>query len=206
MPLAVNDVIQMTVLGLKDVQACWNVFHFQVGTAPSTGTPAENIAALITHLWDNATGVWFDKWLACLPDDYTLRSVRGQRVAPTRLAYVETLIVAAGTCVNLPTELSNVTWVFTKQSELAGRRGVGDTHMLFPSPEWATNGELNATGQTERTALMNLIDDQVTVAAGGVYLPIIYHPNFSPNFTRITHTTQKQQIRTMRRRTVGRGI
>jgi len=46
----------------------------------------------------------------------------------------------------------------------------------------------------------------VVVTAGGTYDPVIYHPGFSPNYSRITHCTIMPQVRTMSRRTVGRGI
>jgi hypothetical protein len=206
MPLSVNDIVQVTIGGLKDQQTVMNTVHFQCTTAASTGTPAENMASLLDHLWDNATGIWFDPWLALMPDDYTLQTVRAQRVAPTRSAYIEQLVVAAGTAVNVAAETANLTWVLVKQSELAGRRGKGTMHILLASPEHYTNGLLNVNGATPRLTWASLIDDQVTVTAGGVYVPVIFHPNFSPNFSRITHATIKQEVRTMRRRTVGRGI
>jgi len=206
MPLAVSDIVRVTVGGEKDGQSILNIFDFQVTTAPSTGTPGENIEALLQHLWNSTTGTWHDTWLACLPDDYLLRLVRGQRIAPTRSAYVENLIVSPGTIAADQMQTANLTWVFIKQTELAGRRGRGTTHMLLPATTWMLNGNLDTNGAAERDLLVNLVDDQVTVAAGGVYVPVIFHPNFSPNFSRITHATEKTEIRTMRRRTVGRGI
>jgi len=206
MPLAVSDVVQVTIGGLQDQQTILNILHFQVTTAPSTGTPAENMNALLTHLWDDPAGIYFAPWLAIMPDSYTLQTVRAQRVAPTRSAYVEQLVVTAGTAANIAAETPNLTWGLVKQSELAGRRGKGTMHILMASHEHYTNGFLNNNGAAERSAWANLIDDQVTVAAGGVYIPVIYHPGFSPNFSRITHATIKQEVRTMRRRTVGRGI
>jgi len=206
MPLAVSDIVRVTVGGEKDGQSILNIFDFQVTTAPSTGTPAENIGTLLDHLWNSTTGTWHDTWLACLPDDYLLRLVRGQRIAPTRSAYVENLIVSPGAIAADQMQTANLAWVFIKQTELAGRRGRGTTHMLLPATNWMLNGNLDVNGAAERALLVNLVDDQVTVAAGGVYVPVIFHPNFSPNFSRVTHATEKTEIRTMRRRTVGRGI
>jgi len=205
-PLAVNDIVQVTVTGQKDGSNILNVFHYQCTTAPSTGTPAENISSLLDHLWAVGLGVIEASWVAVMPDDYTLRSVRGQRVAPTRTAYVEQQLVDLGVINANQLQTANLSWVIVKQSDTPGRRGKGTLHMLLPTTDWMTNGELNVTGAADRSALANLLDDQQTVAAGGVYVPVIYHPNFSPNFSRITHATIKQEIRTMSRRTVGRGI
>jgi len=206
MPLAVNDIVQTTVIGRKDGQNILNVFHYRCSTAPSTGTPAENLSSLIVFLWEVDTGYLEPAWLECLPNDYTLNAVRAQVVAPVRGAYVERLIVDDGDIDTNVLNTPNLTWVFVKQAELAGRRGRGTTHMVVPTTDWISNGELAASGGASRDALVALMDDQITVPAGGVFEPVIYHPGFSPSFSRITHCTIKQEIRTMSRRTVGRGI
>jgi len=206
MPLSVNDIIQVTVVGEKDGQAILNVFHYQCTTAPSTGSPAENIDALLAHLWAVDTGVIEVLWTAVMPQDYALLSVRGQKVNTPRGAYVEQLLIDNGDLDTDILDSANLTWVFIKQSETPGRRGRGPTHMLVPQTTWLNNGRLSSEGATARSQLVAEIDDVQTVAAGGVYAPVIYHPDFSPNFTRITHCTIKPEIRTMRRRTVGRGI
>lgn len=206
MPLAVSDIIQVTAFGLKDLQNVLNTWHFRCITAPSTGTEAANLFALIDHIFDDPGGTYFDAYLALMPDDYTLQSVRAQRVTPNRTAYAERLVVTAGTGVGVAIDTSNMTWVVIKQSALAGRRGKGTQHLLLQSHEWMTNGLLNNNGAAARQTYADLLDNQQSPVPGGVYQPVIYHPNFSPNFSDITHATIKQEIRTMRRRTVGRGI
>jgi len=206
MPLAINDIVQVTVEGRKDGQTLLNVFHYRCTVAPSTGTPAENIQAFLDQDWEVDTGRLEPLWTAVMPDDYNLRLVKGQRVSPTRSAYVEKFLVDNGDIAAFQMDTANLAWVFVKQTELAGRRGRGTTHMLLPGYDWILNGELSAEGATERTNLVGAIDDTIVVVAGGTYEPILYHPGFSPNFSRITHCTIKQEIRTMRRRTVGRGI
>jgi len=206
MPLAVNDIIQVTVLQSRNAQQVLNVFHYRCATAPSTGTEADNVRALVVHLWQTGGGVFPDLWKAINSTDTFLNRVRGQKIAPTRQAYVEELIITAGDIAANNLETTNLSWVFVKQSEAAGRRGKGTTHMLVPTTEWMTDGLLDDDGQTDRDNFMAEIDNTQTVAAGGVYEPVIFHPNFSPNFHRITHCTQKPELRTMSRRTVGRGI
>jgi len=206
MGLAVGAIIQVTALQQKHNQQIMNVFHYRCTTAPSTGSEAENTRALILHLWDVPGGVLGPLWQAVNDDDTFLNRVRGQQVAPTRLAYVEELIVTSGNIAANKLETQNLSWVFVKQSEFAGRRGKGTTHMLLPTTDWMSDGTLFATGQADRDAFMEEVDDVQTVAAGGVYEPVIYHPDFSPSFHKITHCTQKPEIRTMSRRTVGRGI
>jgi len=206
MPLAINDIIQVTVEGRKDGQTLLNVFHYRCTVAPSTGTPADNIGAFLTQDWAVDAGRLEILWTPVMPDDYNLRLVRGQRVAPTRSAYVEQLLIDNGDIAAFQMDTANLAWVFVKQTELAGRRGRGTTHMLLPASDWILNGELSTEGATARQDLIEAIDDTVVVVSGGTYEPVIYHPAFSPNFSRITHCTIKQEIRTMRRRTVGRGI
>jgi len=206
MPLAVNDIVQVTVFGQKDGNTILNVFHYQCTTAPSTGTPAENIGSLLNFLWEVDNGMLQPAWMAVHAEDYLLRAVRGQRVNPSRTAYVEQLLVDTGDIQVNTLNTSNLSWVIVKQSDTPGRRGKGTLHMVVPSTDWIIDGQLDQAGAADRTTLANLLDDQVTVPAGGVFVPVIYHPNFSPNFSRITHATIMQTIRTMSRRTVGRGI
>jgi len=202
MPLAVNDIVQMTVMGEKDSQTILNVFYFRCTVAPSTGTPADNISNLLNQLWEVDVGAWEIAWTAVMPGDYNLRGVRGQKINAPRGAYVEQLLIDNGEIVVNPSQTPNLAWVFVKQSEDGGRRGKGTTHMLIPSTDWYENGELTIDGATERLNLTSLVPNTVVVTAGGTYEPIIYHPNFSPNFSRITHCTIKQEVRVMRRRTV----
>jgi len=206
MPLAVNDVIQVTVIGEKDGQAVLNVFHYQCTVAPSTGTPADNMTSLVNQLWAVDAGELETLWMDVMPADYVLLAARGQRVAPTRSAYVEVALIDNGEIAADTMDTANLAWVFVKQSELAGRRGKGTTHMLLPASTWIENGRIGTEGAAARASLLGQIPNQTSPAGGGVFVPIIYHPNFSPNFSRITHCTQKSEVRTMRRRTVGRGI
>jgi hypothetical protein len=206
MPLAVNDIIQITSIGFKEAQTVLWVLHYKVITAPSTGTPANNLDALLHHMFDSPGGTLIDVWEPCNTDDTEIRRARAQVVAPSRAAYVEINVGIFGVIGVNPTDTANLSWVFVKQSEFAGRRGRGTAHMVLPTFDWVTNGELNATGQGARSNLMDVVDDNQVPALGGVYQPIIYHPGFSPNSHNITHCTQKPEVRTMRRRTVRYGI
>lgn len=206
MPVAANDIIQLTVEGRKDAQAILNMFCYRVAAAPSSGTVADNIDALIAELWDDPGGTWIAPWLNMMPLDYTLRAVRGQRLAPTRSAYVEELIQTVGLIEGNLLETANLSWVFIKQSETAGRWAQSPTHMLMPSQDWFTNGELNAFGAAARATFLALVPQIVAPGDGGSYEPVIFNPGRIPNFVKITHVTTKQEVRVMRRRTVGLGI
>lgn len=206
MPVAVNAIIQVSVLQSKNQQQIVNVYHYRCSTAPSTGSEAENIAALIDFLWQLPGGTLATLWQPINSTDTLLNRVRGQQIHPTRLAYVEHLITSSGDIGIGINEAQNLSWVFVKQTEFPGRRGRGTTHMLVPSSDWMLDGNLSENGQADRDAFMGQVDDIVTVPAGGVFEPVIFHPGFSPASHRITHTTQKPELRTMSRRTVGRGI
>lgn len=206
MPVAVNDIIQTIVEGRKDGQSILNVFYYRCITAAPTGTVAANVTTLLNFLWAVDAGSFETIWTLVMPDDYTLRIVRGQKIAPTREAYIELLLVDNGDIALNPLDTPNLAWVIVKQTEVAGRKGRGTTHMLLPSMDWVTNGELNTEGAAQRTAIRDFIPQQVTPGDGASYEPVIYHPGLAPNYSRITHCTIKQEVRTMRRRTVGRGI
>jgi hypothetical protein len=203
---AVNDIIEMTVNQRKDGQSLQNVFHYRCTVTPSSGTERANLFSLIQFLWDVDTGFLEPLLTVCMPDDWILQSVRAQVVAPARHSYAEQLLVDNGDLSANLLDTPNLAWVIIKQSELAGRRGRGTTHFLVPTNDWITDGELNTTNAGNRADLANALDDHIVVPSGGEYDPVLYHPGFSPNYSTITHTTIKSEIRTMRRRTVGRGI
>lgn len=206
MPLAVNDIVQVIPLQEKDNQVVLNVFYYRCRVAPSSGTVAENILSLLQHLWLVPTGLLWDKYADVMADSWTFRGARGQKIAPTREAYVEMPDIGGGTVDPAGLNVSNLAWVIVKQSELAGRRGKGTLHLNLSSSDWIDSGRLAAAGNAVRVALRDFLDDAVTPAGGGEYDPVIYHPGFSPNYSRITHCTIKDTIRVMRRRTVGQGI
>lgn len=206
MPVAANDIIQLTVEGRKDGQAILNMFCYRVAAAPSSGTVSDNITALIAELWDDPLGTWTGPWLNIMPSDYTLRAIRGQRLAPTRSAYVEVLVQTTGLIEGNLMETANLSWVFIKQSETAGRWAQSPTHMLMPSQDWFNNGELNNFGAAVRATFLALVPQIVAPGDGGSYEPVIFNPGRQPNFVKITHVTSKQEVRVMRRRTVGLGI
>jgi len=206
MPLAVNDIVQVTSIGKKEGQTILWVLHYKVTVAPSTGTPADNLAGLLHGLFDAPGGLLIDPWIACNSDDTSHDRARAQVVAPTRAAYVEILTGYFGDIGDNKVDTANLTWVFLKQTEFAGRRGRGACHMVLPTWDWVTNGELDSDGQGARTALLDAVDDVSSPASGGTFQPVIYHPGFSPNSHQITHCTQMPEVRTMRRRTVRVGI
>jgi len=206
MPISVNDILEMRLNGRCFGQRIMNVFHFQCSVAPSTGTVYNNLESFNLFVWDGPGSLWLTDWLALLPDTYLLSHVDTQIVAPNRSAFFRGTYNEVGSIAADQLQSCNDAWVFTKQSDIPGRRGRGDTHMLLPSNGWQAAGELSTTGQADRTAFMNLIPSNVVVTAGGTYAPVLFHRGFSPNFTRITHTTQQPTLRVMRRRTVGQGI
>lgn len=206
MPVAANDIVTVTIDGRKDAQTILNMFHYRVAAAPSSGTVSDNIRALIDHLWDDPAGTWLTPFLTLMPDDYTLRAVRGQRVAPTRSSYIEKLIQAEGLVAFEPSQTSNLTWVFIKQSETAGRWAQSPTHMLLASTGWMSNGELNNVTGPERAVFMALVPQNVVPGDGSTWEPVIFNLGRVPNFVKITHVTERQEIRVMRRRTVRVGV
>lgn len=206
MPVAANDIVSVTVDGRKDSQTILNVFHYRCTAAPSSGSVSDNITALMNTMWDDPAGTWLTAWRNVMPNDYTLRASRGQRVAPTRSAYIEKLIQTDGLIVEDPIQTANMTWVFVKQSEVAGRWAQSPTHMLLPANSWYTNGELNNGAAPERAVLLALVPSNVIPGDGSTWEPVIFNPGRVPNFVRITHVTERQEVRVMRRRTVRVGI
>ena len=203
---AVNDIVEVTLNQRKAGQELMNVFHYKCTVTPSTGTLRGNLFSLGQFLWAVDVGLLSQLLTPCMPDDWTMQSYRAQVISPARTAYVEELLIDSGDIAANQLETANLAWVIVKQTDLAGRRGRGDTHFLLPASNWMDNGELAAEGGGARTDLRDALSTHIVVPSGGEYDPVIYHPGFSPSSSVITHCTIKNQVRVMRRRTVGLGI
>jgi hypothetical protein len=207
MPIAVNDIIQVTLEADFWGSRILNTFHYRCLSAPPAGPTSGSLASLLAYLWDQATGIMSLKWGPVNNTSYFLRRAKGQVLTPIRSAYVNFDIGGTGAIVPDGLQVSNLSWVITRKTDLGGRAFRGNLHLVVPTAGWTTNsGFLSGANRVDREALRDQIPLQVSVPIGGQYEPVIFHRNLDPNYTRITTAVIQDEVRTMSRRTVGRGI
>jgi len=148
-------------------------------------------------------------YLACLPSQYELDSIRGQIIAPNRRVYSETLRGVPGTHLDT-LETANLASVITLRTAFAGRNQVGNKH-IGPIPSSGavmTLGELTGAYKTLLTTLAGaLMASIVPAGIAAVARPCIYHPDGAvpPNTDWVESAIVGETVRVMRRRTVRLG-
>lgn len=147
-------------------------------------------------------------YLDLLPPEYTLDWWQAQLISPVRRAFNVFLRGNPGAHLD-STETANQSVAITLRTNNAGRDQVG-TKKIGPIPQSAnaqSNGSVAPAYLTLLTTFKNsLISDVVDLALGATWNPIFYHGPTAGDWNLITTGVAQQQIRTMSRRTVGRGV
>jgi len=204
MPLALNDVLQVSLRGTLFGQRILNILHYSVNVTALgiTQLQLDDIAVGLSASTGSVDVVGL--MLATVTADYTMDSVRVQRVAPTRTIYSEALPGLPGTLAGTA-NTANIACSLTKRGANAGRMGQGRFQLAgLPAAAWI-GGSLDvatyAGGLSAfRDALMTSFNPPNFAM---VLAPCIYNPSAgTPHFQPISSILVKESARTMHRRTL----
>lgn len=201
-----NDVVGIQIHGTIFGQRTISTWWYRV-LVPSTS--ASYITAL-THVVSNfdagadSPGPAFS---LAAPQNWTWNFTRGQVVSPTRKIYVESVVGQPGQIAEDATT-PNLQGSITRRSELGTRRNISSLHSVALPPTGQVDGLLSAgykallaTVATKSLNILDWVGDAVELQ------PIVWGPATPTDTTRaITSTIVQDQVRTLNRRTVGRGI
>lgn len=202
-----GDIVQVSFRGRCFGQRILLVRHYKLfGDAPvgqSTRTDLQNINTAVAAAGVNDI---MTPYLACLPPQYTLESIRSQRIRNLRTAYEDLGTPGAvGTNVNNATVACDSAGIILRTFE-AGR-GERGTAKIGPAPDGASAaGLITAAYQALLSALgSKLVTAFVPVGWGGTLVtPVLFQ--VSTNTSRILQTFLiPTDSRVMNRRVVGRG-
>jgi len=146
------------------------------------------------------------KYLACLPAQYELLSIRAQNVKPNRRVYHEVVRNQPGTHAEVG-ETGNVAAVITLRTAFAGRSQVSNRH-IGPIPSTGTVQVLGALTGAYKTLLGTLatalLQSWANLVPDITFEPVILHPiDLVPPVTdKVTTAIIGEQVRVMRRRTL----
>lgn len=206
MPLTVGDVVQLSFSGRVFNQRVLFTHNFRVSETQSSA-PSWEILQDIAEFFENDDNPLKSKYLACLPPQYVMNDVRAQVLYPLRLPYESVPTGSPGTQTNA-TEVSNLAACFTLYSALTGRKQIAVSHVGPISPTYANDGVWNSD---VLTPLIDLADEctntYAITAAQTTLVPVILHKgaNQNPRTNDVVGFRIQNTVRTMRRRTVGRG-
>lgn len=200
----IGDKILITFSGSLFAQRILNTFWYQVSAL--TGTP--NTTSFGTALNTAITGAATLKtaFLDCCPDNYNLDQTWIQFIDPVR-------VVKSVFNDNLPgtwgadTDTANVAGVITRRGNLAGRKRVGSLHVPISSDPTAITDGILVPGLLARMAtLASELPIALGVGSLGQVNPILRNGPLTTDVTLIDSAFTHNEVRTMRRRTLGRGI
>ena len=210
MPLALNDIIQVSVRGLLFGQRILTVLHYRVSTAAGVTSAEAQLGEFSEDFANNLGGVTvlFDM-RAAVGGQYVFKEVRAQRVYPTRTVYRSTLIDVTGTHVDDATT-ANIAASITKQTARPGRMGVGRIQLAGIPQTMIVAGALNPDYMAgELTTLGEaIVDDAYTSPTEGwVATPCLFNPAFdgAQKWADLLTFTVNDSLRTMHRRTLRLG-
>lgn len=204
----IGSIFELSLRSTVCDQRCINVLHYVVATETSETSIVAESLQLATAA--DAVGALGPAFRACLAQNCTHDEVVAQCIKDTlgtRYARQVLDVGDPGDAVEDATT-ANVSAVITKRTSFSGRWAVGGFHMPGIGAGFYTGGLVTDVGfKAALNALASEMLQPITTVLGGEYLPVIYHPDgLHGGYTPLLETELQDELRTMRRRTVGRGI
>ena len=202
----VNDVVGIQIHGLIFAQRTISTWWYRCLTNSTAATyPAA--AQIVADAFDAGVfspGVTFS---LASPQNWTWSFTRVQVVAPTRKIYVESNVSQPGQMAEDATT-PNLQASITRRAELGTRRNLSALHSVGLPPSAQDDGVLSVGYKTLLNALAVRCLTVLEYAGETLTLqPIIWGAATPTDATRVvTSTIVQDQVRTMNRRTLGRGI
>lgn len=207
-PVAVGDVIQVTIEMRYNQQVYLNVLHYQSQENFSPALYESTLNTLLDTLETDAVTGIIEPYQAIVTEAVEFRTLTAQRVYPTRDYYVRVPVNVFGTYDGTQ-GTGNIGATISKRSQAAGRGRTGSFHTPALPAEGQNNGSLT-------TIYRGLVEDvasairfvQVESGAGTGFVPGMFNPALGGpnNFVPLIGTDVQPTVRVMRRRTVGVGI
>lgn len=204
MPQSVGDVLLVTFDGFWHNQRTMTTFHY--GVSAVTGGPSNDQFALALKNQMALAGGLIPTFLACCPPAYLLNNVWVQTLAPVRV--VKTILsVALSGQFDGDSNTANLSTVVTRRGSLANRANIGSVHVPYPNLDAdGSDGTIGAPMLAALGTFATQVRSQIAMVGTGTVIPVLFHGPAITDVNIVTSTIVQLTVRTMRRRTVGRGI
>lgn len=206
--IAAGAICEVQCRGSLFGQQVLMVRHYQRNVEESDELP-DGKAALSSILdsFDAPDTGWTATAKAYWTVDFTVQSVRAQWIYPTRYAYLDRAPAFGAGTQAPPTVPQNATCVITLKSDFGGRHGNGNV-FLTGFEQAQTFGGIWTGLQLGHMAVLGDFLTQTFSFDEGAHemLPVIYRRALPNASATVTGYAVQPEIRTMRRRTVGRGV
>lgn len=211
---AIGDLLLVTFRGTIFNQRVMNTFWYSIRTLNVTNTPTIETVATQINAQIGLTTAWLTAYKAVLPEFYSIDELWVQRVFPQRIMKEVFVIAengshaAEGICCNLQASIM-------RRTEVAEPGNVGGVRICMPDISTAGDqGGLTVLYKGLLTAFAAKMDDVLTLAVGTTVEPVLPTrlPPVPPakqgvidGSRDIDRITVMDTVRTLSRRTVGRG-
>jgi len=199
-------ILEITIRGTLAGQTTLTLFHYRLTVLTAqdglAAIDATN-AAFNTALPSSMLGAYTD----CQSNQQSIDQIVYQWIYPTRYARViktPAILTGAIDAAALPPGSAAA---FTKRTDFAGPHSHGTLHLPGAPLQFANEGVWDpAEAATAFLGLIALMNDVLPSSGAGDMTPIIFTRIIPANSQVITSASYMPEIRTMKRRVVGRGI
>jgi len=202
-----GDRVLVTINSILFNQRIMSMFCY--GLSSITGTNSQATAFDRLHAALTASGNLLQKYRECLSPELEVNEVWYQVISPSRYAkYTRTTGLGVGLFDTGSYKTANSAAVILRRGDLGNRHNVSVLHVpIGQTTGEQTLGQIGSDLESPLAALADQLKQSVsTTTVVGTWEPVINNGPNAPDYTPITDTAVKSYVRTMRRRTVGRGI
>lgn len=205
MPVATGDLIQVSWRGVAFGQRIMLVRNYRVTGSGGLAQPtSQTLGQIIDAIQVGGDVDITAPYLACLPVQYSLQTIRVQVIKPIRSAMAERSYALAGTNANAATT-ANIQAAITFRTANGGRNQVSTIKVGPVSTLNALNGLITNGFAGTLSGLATAMMQTISVDPPGITItPIIWHAP-GDTYDAIVSSIIQPQARVMVRRTVGRG-
>jgi len=181
-----------------------NQFHWRLEANQNT-RPVNVVCDALDAEMNKLNGI-FKKMQVIRESGCVLLDTAHQMIRPARYAGVGYAKNVAGDVLTIGISVTQLAAVLVRRSVNATRRGLSRIHMpIAADPGVIDNGVLSATTLTTMGEIGNAILNTTTLGDGMSVLPIVFNPGADPEYAYIQTFAVQNQVRVVRRRTVGLG-
>jgi len=207
--MAVNaltgDTLEVRIVGKVDLQVVMTVLHYQILEVPPD-TPLKDVCDEFNTVLTNEDDGTISKYFSCLASDYDGDFTEIQRIAPLRMISYRYDPFASGGGVAAVALPPGTSVALTKRAEASGPHGIGGVRMPAVPVTFNAAGLLDPISYGAYDDLCESLKTTVTLPLEAVLEPVILN-RASPESSYVVYDVFRQDnIRTMSRRVVGRGI
>lgn len=202
-----NAIVEVSIVGQASGQTTLTILHYRLGGAPvETGTDGSAALTALNTVINNQTDSLQVRYMACMAVDFTCTAVRLQWLWPIRYRSQERTPQAAVGTSGGQIVSANIAAAITRGGDLAGRGKSGTLHMPAVPANFMDDSILNADAKTAYDGFGARTATIIAASGGLTFTPVLYNREAPAQSQQVTVAASKNTVRTMRRRTVGRGI